>query len=138
GVVALANGGASVRIYRASGNFIGTEGDGVADDQEGNVIAFSVSGSVLMVGDLAGSPTANNIVAGNRIGTTANGQGATDLGGLVDIDGAYAQSNRIGSNADGTSDDLERNVIYGLIVIANGANNNVVAGNYAGISADGR
>ncbi len=136
GPVTIDNQGAGVRIDGASGNYVGTDGDGTNDSAEGNVIAFNGQGSVLIIGNLASAPAESNVVAGNKIGATANGQGGTANGGLVIISGAYAQSNRIGSDANGTSDDLERNILSS-VYLQSGAHNNLVAGNYFNVAADG-
>jgi Bacterial Ig domain/SdrD B-like domain len=133
----LDNGAFGVRIYQADGNFIGTDGDGVNDAGEGNIITANIAGSVGIQSDVVGSPAANNVVAGNYIGVHPSGSATTDNGGTIAIDGAYAQFNRIGSNADGISDDLERNLIGGVVVFRSGAHDNLLAGNYLGIGANG-
>ena len=144
GAVALGNGHCGVLINGgASNNFIGTNGDGVNDATEGNVI----SGNGFASGGFSGvsitdAGTNGNVVAGNFIGTNAAGTAALANGvhGVFITDGA--QSNRIGTNGDGVSDNLERNVISGNsqagVAIWNlGTNFNIVAGNYLGTDKTG-
>ena len=123
----------------AYSNLIGTNGDGIDDGAEGNVISGNVARGVI----IDGAGTDFNVVAGNLIGTDATGTAALpNLGdaGVTIADGA--QNNRIGTNADGVSDDLERNVISGnagsgVRFQDAGTSFNVVAGNYIGTTADG-
>src|SRR5262249_27424075 len=79
----------------SDGNVIGTDGDGVNDDAEGNVISgMNTAGILLQHG------AANTVIAGNRIGTNATGDAA--LGnGRIGIYVAAGAGNRIGTNADG-------------------------------------
>ena len=62
----------------ASGNRIGTDGDGVNDIGERNVISGAFSGSNVNIIDFG---TSNNVVAGNYIGTIADGSAAVLNGG---------------------------------------------------------
>src|SRR5439155_12189877 len=67
GSIALGNGLSGVLISNSSSNRIGTNGDGVADAAERNII----SGNML---DGVRSETSNdNVIAGNYIGTDPSG-----------------------------------------------------------------
>ncbi|HEV3118923.1 MAG TPA: hypothetical protein VGY58_17860, partial [Gemmataceae bacterium] len=128
-------------INGAQSNVIGTNGNGVNDANEGNVISgngFS-GGSFSGIG-IAGSGTDSNVVAGNFIGTNAAGLAKIpNSGNGVSIE-TGPKFTRIGTNGDGISDDLERNVVSGNndsgVSIAE-ANQNIVAGNYLGTDKTG-
>ncbi|MBK9051743.1 MAG: CSLREA domain-containing protein [Chloroflexi bacterium] len=113
---------------------IGTDGDGVNDAAEGNVISGNQN-AITIEGATA------NVVAGNYIGTDSTGTAA--LGNSSETLVLYngANNNRIGTNGDGVSDALERNIIANsgaeAIWIISGSNNNVVAGNYIGTDVTG-
>jgi hypothetical protein len=122
--------------------FIGTDGDGINDANEGNLITNN-TGDGIFVDDAD-----FNVISGNFIGTTqtggipgfdeSNNNGIT-LDGNNNGDGST--SNRIGTNGDGTSDLLERNIISanrinGVQMIRRGTNN-TIAGNYIGLSLGG-
>ncbi len=140
GCTGAMNGGDSVLISAVStGNIIGTNGDGVNDGIEGNLISGTeVSNNGVFIRDIG---TSNNWVAGNLIGTNAAGNGAIRNGGGVSI--TYGASNNlIGTNGDGVSDALERNVIsgnlyHGVQIIENNTTGNRVSGNYIGTSISG-
>jgi len=84
----------------ASDVIIGTNGDGVDDLGERNVIGYGGC-SVYINGNH------NNTIAGNYIGFSADG--ATQVGaGLIQIR-QYSSNDLIGSDGDGISDELERN-----------------------------
>ena len=82
------------------------------------------------------------VIAGNRIGTTADG-----MSGLWNRSAGVALRNgvsgvRIGTDGNGVSDVVERNVIsgneyYGIHVSGATTSGNVIAGNYVGLKADG-
>jgi hypothetical protein len=110
----------------ASGNLLGTNGDGVGDAVESNVLAAGV--------EIMHSATTNNVFAGNYIGVAADG--VASFGGGVNISQG-ASLNRIGTNGDGIGDADERNVIGYVRIADAGTSGNVVAGNYVGIAADG-
>jgi titin len=138
GAAALANGTGILIHNGASGNLIGTNGDGIRDDVERNVVSGNTSSGFFI--SVAG--TNNNVVAGNYIGTSANGTAALGNGqfGVVLVNGP--RFNRIGTDANGVADEAERNVIsgngrHGVIILNPGTESNVVAGNYVGIDVTG-
>ncbi|QDV47957.1 hypothetical protein Enr13x_78690 [Stieleria neptunia] len=141
GDAAIPNGDSGVQVaYGATLNFIGTNGDGIGDGVEGNLI----SGNAIDGIQLSGPNTAYNFVAGNRIGTDATGNAAlgNQGGGILLVYGTH--DNHIGTDGDGISDALERNVISGNaftgVSIQGGGltvENNVVAGNLIGTNAAG-
>src|SRR5204863_8604211 len=105
---ALGNGNDGVLIYsNAQFNRIGTNGDGIADAAERNIISGNSQNGV----QIQAAPS--NIVAGNYIGTDVTGSFA--IANLVN--GVYilnaGSGNRIGTNGDGVDDVGERNVISG-------------------------
>lgn len=129
----------------SSGNRIGTNGDGIADAAERNVISANgtIGNSSSGVGVLiVGAGTNDNVVAGNYVGTDATGTvafGNTNRG--VGIQGG-AQGNRIGTDGNGVEDAAERNVLSGnggggVVIAEVGTNNNTVAGNYIGADVTG-
>ncbi len=128
GTAALANLSRGILVRGgAAGNFIGTDGDGVGDASEGNVIAGNG------VYDIQWEPTAGaNVLAGNYVGT--------DKSGLVSLSNTTekvlinSDSARIGTDADGTSDILERNVFAGTVRMA--ATNSMFSGNLVGVGPD--
>ncbi|MGH9880798.1 MAG: right-handed parallel beta-helix repeat-containing protein, partial [Pyrinomonadaceae bacterium] len=99
--------GDQVLLRGVSNSIVGTDGDGVSDATEGNVISGNLQDGVTL---LQGGTT-NNRVAGNRIGTDAAGTAPIPNG----RDGVRVQQaaagNVIGTNGDGLSDALERNII---------------------------
>lgn len=137
GSAALGNGshGMTISSGGADNNIIGTNGDGVSDDLEGNIFSGN-SGAGMVIG----SGSQGNIIAGNKVGTDITG--AVDLGNT--IGGIYLLSsdggNRIGTDGNGTSDNHERNIIsgndaYGLLL--SGSDNNKISGNYIGTDSAG-
>ncbi len=135
-----------VRLVATEEAVIGTDGDGISDALEGNLISGHSDWGVWM----SQSAARHNVVAGNRIGTDAagllaitNGFGGSPRGG-VHFSGA---GNRLGSNLDGVGDDLERNLISGNGGNASGvylqsfqtpdAPTNRIVGNWIGVDATG-
>ncbi|MFO0908086.1 MAG: LamG-like jellyroll fold domain-containing protein [Isosphaeraceae bacterium] len=136
GAVDFGNGGTGVFLNIASSNVVGTDGDGVNDAAEGNLISGNNAYGVFFAGD-----SNSNVIAGNLIGTNAAGTSAigNSTGGISFFNDFLADGNRIGTNADGTSDALERNVIsgnlnYGLVDFGN---TTLIAGNYVGVASNG-
>ncbi len=123
----------------AKGNRVGTDGNGVADVAERNVI----SGAILYHGVYIGDPgTDNNRVAGNYIGTNASGTAAlaNKIDGVVIVLGA--KNNVIGTDGNGMGDAVEGNLVSGngwdgIGIGDPGSDNNIVAGNFVGTNAAG-
>ena len=137
GTVALGNSGYGIEVYTTHGNRIGTNGDGLADAAERNIIAASSMFGVAIFGSAT-----ENVLAGNYIGTDVTGTIAFGNGwDGVRISGS-SQLNRIGTNGDGIGDEAERNLISGngrcgVLIHGPGTDQNVVAGNYIGTDAAG-
>lgn len=137
GVSKLGNSADGILVSGISvGNIIGTDGDGVSDSSEGNVVSGNFGNGVRLF------EASQTIVAGNLIGLTTTGTTAEGnrLRGIR-IDGA-AKSNRIGTNDDGLSDLLERNIIsgnmqQGVLLSDIGTEENSLAGNYIGTDVTG-
>ncbi len=124
-------------VAGAHKNRIGTNGDAVDDQAEGNIISGNQNGVVL-----ADNGTDNNVIAGNYLGTNASGTAALPnlLEGVVIQAGAKA--NLIGTNGDGIDDSAERNLISGnlgagVVITDQGTDNNLVSGNYVGTDVTG-
>lgn len=138
GMLPIGNQFSGIFIHQAaSNNLIGTDGDGVADAAESNIISGNAVGlygsGIAINGD-------DNIVAGNYIGTDATGN--TGLGNLRDgiSLGNSASGNLIGTEGDGTADDIEGNLISGngkTGISLIGAYANTVAGNLIGTNISG-
>lgn len=112
---------------------IGTNGDGVQDAWEGNVIGANHDNGIAL------SMARNSKIAGNYIGIGASGTEAigNSTAGIV-LDKS-SKNNLIGTDGNGTSDDAEKNVIgnngkYG-IWLYNSSDSNTVAGNTVGLNA---
>lgn len=124
-----------VKIDNAPENTIGTNGDGSNDIAERNIISGNGTQGIHIIGPSANS----NVIAGNFIGTSADGLSAIPNYTGVMIE---APNNRIGTDGNGQGDLAERNVISGnssngIIIEGEEASDNIVAGNYIGINADG-
>jgi hypothetical protein len=123
GNIANANTGDGIRVTGASNNIIG--GAALADS---NVVAGNHDNNILISGTLS-SPSTLNAVQGNFIGVTASGTshtGVTSRSG-VKISGGVGNTilrNVIGFNLEG-------------VVLNNGAQFNIVQGNFIGLAADG-
>jgi Ca2+-binding RTX toxin-like protein len=139
----LANNGFGILFRNGpSNNWVGTNGDGVGDADEGNVVAGNTNHGILLSGP-NGNVLTSNVVAGNFVGTTATGTaGLGNAGAGVWFDQNIKDS-RIGTNGDGQSDALERNVVAGnqstsgINLSGAGTSGNVVAGNYVGLAPNG-
>ncbi|MGO9919363.1 MAG: hypothetical protein ACLQIB_32270, partial [Isosphaeraceae bacterium] len=150
GMYALPNYGGVAIDVGASGNLIGTNGDGVSDALERNVISGNSGVGVW----ITGAGTDSNVVAGDYVGTDVTGMvalpnGTAPVAGTrtqLTGDGVAIESgasdNLIGANGSSVDNAGERNVISGNdndgIEIGNsGTTGNVVAGNYLGLAASG-
>jgi hypothetical protein len=129
------NHGAGVLLqYWAQGVWIGTDGDGVDDAGERNVFG----GWGLNVNVNANS---ENVIAGNYFGLAADGVTLLECNrGVYMRQSSYG--NRVGTDFDGVSDELERNVVarcsIGIDLSENsGGAPNDIAGNWIGVDATG-
>ncbi|HVC93402.1 MAG TPA: hypothetical protein VND64_06905, partial [Pirellulales bacterium] len=121
----------------ANNNLIGTNGDGVNDAAEGNVISGNVSTGLPIFGPAYGNVVAGNIVGLNAAGTSVLGNGNFGID-LLDA----TTGNRIGVNVSDADTAAERNVLSsnafdGIRLVGNGTSNNLVAGNYIGTDVTG-
>ena len=119
---------------------IGTNGDGLADAAERNIISGNNVGGV----QISGEYSYGSILAGNYIGTDPsglvaipNGTGYPDQAVMIsDTEGV-----RVGTNGDGVNDAAERNVISGNlgwgIRVFEGSGDHLIAGNSIGVNAAG-
>jgi titin len=108
GAVSLANGEQGIALMGAMQNTIGTNGDGSSDATEGNLISGNTYHGILLSGG------GSHVVAGNLVGTTLSGTAAIANGTA----GMWIDSvgNRIGSDGNGGSDIVERNVVSGISI----------------------
>ena len=145
GLAALPN-KVGVRIFRETfGTVVGTNGDGVSDALEGNIISGNTVG--LGYGIRLSEHTASNTtIAGNWIGLDATGGAALPNRAGIRMqpgDGGAPSGTVVGSNGDGVSDDLERNVISGNTfdlgygIYWTGPANATIRGNYIGTDSTG-
>lgn len=126
-----------------SGLLVGTDGDGVDDDLEWNLISGNRRGG-MRIGNWSGEVDNTGIViAGNLIGTDATGTAKVE-----NLEWGIRLINRVpglrlGTDGDGVSDDHERNVLSGnrsgqVILEGDGGGHGVtIAGNRIGSTLDG-
>jgi CSLREA domain-containing protein len=117
----------------ASFNIIGTDGDGMNDTSERNVIRDNVFGVYIF-----GIGSNHNTIAGNYIGTNPAGTdpAANRYGVWI---GDFASYTWVGTNSDGIADGAEGNVISGNntgIAVDRGGSV-TIAGNLVGLAANG-
>ena len=141
-------------INNSHNNTMGTNGDGTNDANEGNLIAANGSSGVQYAGECISFNKPGNIstdctantVAGNYLGTNETGTAALYFNATAGkqrgsgIQMNYSTANIIGTNADGVSDALERNVISGNSdegVVLVGSTGNKIKGNYIGVDKTG-
>jgi CSLREA domain-containing protein len=119
----------------ASGVIVGTDGDGSNDLAERNVFgALEVTGVYI-------NSNSDNVIAGNIFGFGADGMTALSINGDAVFIRQFSNSNRVGTNGDGVSDTLERNIIGNVVdgvdVCTYGPTPTVIAGNWIGLDAAG-
>jgi len=122
-----------VLLKSADSSVIGTNGDGITDELEGNLISGNTNRGL----EINQNVSNNNIIAGNKIGTDITGTNALANGG----NGIKSEGNftRIGTDGDGVSDELEGNLIsgnggYGIRLSSSG---NIISGNIIGLDISG-
>ena len=125
--------------FASGGNaIIGTDGDGIDDLGERNV--FGKTGRAININ--GGNILYPNLIAGNYFGFGADGTTPMEVSQAIYMRQGAADT-LVGSNLDGTSDELERNVIgnYDIGVFINvwsGTTQvNHVVGNWIGVDARG-
>lgn len=107
----------NIEIGRAGNNtVIGTDGDGVNDAEERNILSGVVPPSLLgydhNIEFYGQTPGTNIVIAGNYIGVGVDGTTRFTNGvPALNAAGGSAQI-RFGSDVDGVSDDLEGNVVF--------------------------
>lgn len=119
---------------------IGTNGNGVSDALEANIIGNNGRNGILLAG-----VSTNNIIAGNTVGLNSANVAAGN--GVYGIELLNASGNRIGTDGNGTSDLLERNIISSNVSVGfkissesffgfeSSSDNNIVKGNIIGSDA---
>ena len=123
-----------IQLVDSYSNTIGTDGDGVGDTLEGNLISGNGRNGIAILD----SGSNQNTIAGNRIGVNISGTLALpnkEYGIFIQGGGR----NLIGTDGDGWGDSVERNIISGntLSGIYLKGNENRIAGNYIGMDASG-
>ena len=105
--------GAGITLGSTINCRVGTDSDGVEDASERNVIAGNSFGAGVYINS-NNFRSESNVVAGNNIGVGANGTtalGNGNAGVYLLASGNGTINNRVGSNDDGTRDDIEGNII---------------------------
>jgi hypothetical protein len=136
--------GVNAAITATIGN--GTSGIWIGTNSSSNTIGGSAIGAGNVIGGNTNAgieigASSSNVIAGNWIGTNAAGTiSLANNNGIVLNNGA--SSNRIGTNADGSNDTNERNIIsgntmYGVQITGSSTSSNIVAGNYIGTDSTG-
>lgn len=119
-------------IYNASNNRIGTNGDGVNDSRERNVISGNSQG--VRIETYAGGKAESNVVAGNYIGTNAAGTAAVGNGSGVVL--LNAANNIIGGVTTVLGNAISGNGVgSGVLLYGSGTTENQVRGNRIGTNA---
>jgi hypothetical protein len=117
-----------VLIVGASGDTVGQAASGAGNLISGNAVGVEISGVKQTNGQVFGS---GNVVAGNRIGTDASGTRPVsnlDLGVFV---------NNSQGNVIGPGNVISANGIAGVEILADGSQQNLVAGNNIGEGING-
>lgn len=133
GLVALQN-NEGISLDDSHFNIIGINGDGIGDTLEGNLISGNGRSGILF------SASNDNTIAGNKIGVDISGNVALPNKSY----GITLAGNRniVGTNGNGISDVLERNIISGngshasSGVFVNGGYNRI-SGNFIGLNVSG-
>jgi parallel beta-helix repeat protein len=146
GTTGVANSATTAGIYISDSTrtTIGTNGSNDAfNASERNYISGNTGSAIWIVGTDPSVPyiTQDTIIAGNVIGLTVAGNALSNGGDGIRLTTNTVRT-RIGTNGNGISDDVERNVISsnvgnGISADSAGVKNLVIAGNYIGTSVNG-
>jgi hypothetical protein len=129
GASALGNTLAGVLIQLgASSNTVGGAAPG-----DGNLISGNLGNGVR----IADAGTAGNVVAGNRIGTNANGNAPLPNRQDGVLIAAGATGNTVGGPSSGAGNVISGNLKNGLEMTGPGTTNNLVMGNFIGTTRSG-
>src|SRR5262249_27894529 len=130
--VPIPGGGVKIQA-RAQHNIIGTNGDGIGDALEGNVISGNVNNGI----HILSNNTSFNIVAGNLIGLAADG--TSPLGNFIGIDVDDGPSfNTIGGAFPAARNVISANGNLGIFLDGRSdTTSNLVEGNYLGTDVSG-
>jgi parallel beta-helix repeat protein len=107
------------------GAVIGSDGDGLRDDEERNVISGNSIQGIIM----GGPGTCDVVIRGNYIGTDASGTLAVPNESGLDLNNGM-------SRAQITENVISGNAFFGIIV-ADGSHSNAITGNLLGVDATG-
>ncbi|NJN16320.1 MAG: CSLREA domain-containing protein, partial [Oscillochloris sp.] len=135
GTSAVANaGGIALGAFGNSyvlNSLVGSDGDGIDDALERNLISGNTGNGV----QISGANATNNVIAGNYIGTDISGGTALPNQSGVSISEGTT-GNTIGGSSAATGNVIAGNTLNG-IVVTGGANDNTIQGNYIGTNAAG-
>ena len=139
-----------------SGNYIGTDTAGTAavanrlngveiiDGANANSIGLDISGGGNVISgnllegvSLSGPGVNDNVLYGNSIGTSANGDAALGNGANGIYINSGASANIIGGGADDQGNIVSANGQDGIYIKGDGSDGNVVLGNYIGTDEAG-
>jgi hypothetical protein len=127
GTVALTNHGDGVALFFCSQSTVGGATVGAANLISGN------AGQGVSIGGGA----ANNVIAGNLIGTRSNGLSALPNGGSGFYIYGGAQSNTIGGLTAAARNIISGNGQSGMLILGGGTAGNMVLGNFIGTDVSG-
>lgn len=139
GAAAIPNVFQGINVWQGAQNTrIGTDGNGIADAAERNIVAGNGWDGIQIVH----GGTDNTIVAGNYLGVNATGTVAMPNGAAGVAVFGGAKNTRIGTDANGKADTAERNIIsgnghVGIYIADVGTTGTMVAGNYIGTDVSG-
>ena len=144
GDAAIRNAAFGINVAGARNIILGTDSDGIHDNLEGNLISGNDAGGIRISaeGGAAYSSSDFLVIAGNRIGTSADGNSSVRnrSAGILLTDGARGVL--VGTNGDGIGDEAERNLIsgneyFGVRITGSSTQQNTIAGNLIGTNAGG-
>ena len=117
----------------ASGNLIGTNGEGVNAALERNIISGNTYAGVWVTG----AGTDNNIIAGDYVGTNPSGTQANANTGFGVLITYGASGNTIGGETAAKGCLISGNLYAGIDIYSSGTDDNVVSGSLIGTDVTG-